>query len=378
MKIFVKFFSEINLGDDLFLKILFERYPQNTFVITARSKYRDIFKSYPNVEIIEETKSTKNSILRSSNKIYRAFIRYFLPTSYVNFIRREVKKQYAAVIQDCDVFLSIGGSIFMQRKILPAYGHIELYKFVNQNCSHSFYIGCNFGPYMTESYRMELADIFSKADDVCFRERSSWETFSELENVRYAPDVVFNLAVKKVQKIERSVGFSIISPRGNTDATSYIESYASLIQYYASRNYDVFLFSFCSKQGDDKTIEAILSHVKTTNGNIHKVLYDGNIDKFLDAYSKVEKMYCGRFHAMILSMLFEQKFYPIIYSQKMTNVLNDIGYRGNILEIEAFYKLEPTVMDMKINENKYDITNEVLNSKKQFLKLDDLLKRKTG
>lgn len=374
MKVFVKFFPEINLGDDLFLKILFERYPQILFVIKAREKYKDIFKNYPNVQIIEEKSLKRSCFSQQFKKVYLSALRFLRPSAYIKAIKEDIRKKYETILQDCDVFLSIGGSIFMQRKMLPTYGHIELYKFVNRNCRHSFYIGCNFGPYIKESYRKNLADIFKESDDVCFRDQFSWEKFSNLNNVRYAPDVVFNLETTKVQKTENSVGFSIIKPRGKTDVNSYIENYASLIQYYINKEEQIFLFSFCSKQEDDKTIEDILKLVKS-NRNITKVYYKGNIDEFIHIYSKVEKMYCGRFHSMILSMLFQQNFFPIIYSEKMTNVLDDLGYSGSVVNMKDFYKQKPEDLDKKICENKCDITDEVLNSEKQFIKLDRLLRK---
>lgn len=373
MKVFVKFFPEINLGDDLFLKILFERYPQVLFVITGRNKYKDIFKNYHNVQVIEEKSLKRNYFFKQFGKVYLFALRFLSPLAYIKTIKDDVREKYETILQDCDVFLSIGGSIFMQRKILPTYGHVELYKFVNQNCKHSFFIGCNFGPYMTESYRNSLTDIFKEADDVCFRDRFSWEKFSNLDNVRYAPDVVFNLETTEVQKIENSVGFSIIKPRGKTKVSSYIENYARLIQFYINKGEKVFLFSFCSKQEDDKTIENVLKHVRNSC-NITKVFYEGNISEFIHTYSKVEKMYCGRFHSMILSMLFQQHFFPIIYSEKMTNVLDDLSYCGSVVNMKDFYKQRPEDLDNKIYENKYGITNEILNSKKQFAKLDNLLK----
>lgn len=373
MKVFVKFFSKINLGDDLFLKILFERYPQTVFVIVANNKYKEIFKNYNNVQIIDESLSKKRSFMSLVNRLQLFITRKVLPSVYSNILRNHLKKQYHHYFQDCDAFLSIGGSIFMQGTLLPTYGNIELYKLVNQVFDKVFYIGCNFGPYKTASFKNEFNDIFQKAKDVCFRDKTSWEMFSNLKNVRFAPDIVFNLSVKTEYKIKRSVGFSIISPRNNVDATTYIEKYAELIQYYVNKNYKVFLFSFCNAQGDDSTIETILSYVDADE-KINKVFYDGSIENFLSVYSKVEKMYCGRFHAMILSMLFNQKIYPIIYSQKMTNVLNDIGYFGKSIKMEDFYLKNIEELNSEIENCEYDISKELFLSKKQFSGLDELLR----
>lgn len=370
MKVFVKFFSKINLGDDLFLKILFERYPKINFVIAADSKYGVIFKTYKNVEIIEEP-IFRRSFTEKLSRLYLYIIRRARPSMYPKVLRKSISRKQMRNFRGCNAFIAIGGSIFMQGKPLPAYGSIELFKLVNRAFDKVYYLGCNFGPYKTAAFRNEFYNIFREADDVCFRDTWSWKLFSDLANVRLASDIVFSLPVEQPKKIERSVGFSIISPRNNMDSSKYVLTYKALIQFYLTLGYEVYLFSFCSFQGDDQTIDTILSNVEATD-SIHKVFYNGAIEEFLSHYAKVEKMYCGRFHSMILSMLFKQKFYPIIYSEKMTNVLDDIGYTGGRVQIEDFHTTVPEEMDREIEKCDYRIDDAVNSSERQFSGLDRL------
>lgn len=373
MKVFVKFFSEVNLGDDLFLKILFERYPDTQFFISANCKYKDIFKNYRNVNVIEENRITKGSLSKNFDKLYLLITKYLFPSLYVAKIKNNIYKQYKSIIDNHDVFLSIGGSIFMQKKILPTYGNIELYSLLVNSPIKLIIIGCNFGPYITSKYRDAFKNIFAKAHDVCFRDTVSYNLFNELQNIRYSPDVVYNLNLSKSQKIVNSVGFSIIAPLKGMNHNSYINKFRELIESYLGKNYKVFLFSFCNKQGDNKIIDEIISPFYQ-NENIHTVYYNGNINNFLKEYSSVERMFCCRFHSMILSMLYGQKIYPIIYSDKMTYVLNDISYNGQYVKIQDFHAQDVRELIQDIDQNCYDISNEILESVGQFKTLDELLR----
>ncbi|WP_288883523.1 polysaccharide pyruvyl transferase family protein [Pedobacter panaciterrae] len=370
MNVFVKLFAELNLGDDLFLKILLTRYPKANFVLNAKKNYEDVFDDCQNLTVYQDvyTQKSRKFFYRLSSVIERNL----LPKMYKSRLKRNIEAQFLPRFENTDVFVSIGGSIFMQPKKLPAYADVEYYNLVNKCFDKIFYIGCNFGPYDDGNYKKSYEDIFKKATDVCFREKASWKMFSDLENVRVRPDVVFGLDFPKKEKVEKTVGFSIVSARNNINKKKYIEKYVELIQFYQNKNYKVYLFSFCKKQDDESTINSIVDLLDNKT-NIKKVFYSGDINSFLRLYSSVKKMYCGRFHAMILSMLFDQEFYPIAYSKKMSNVLEDIDYKGDIINIEEFHLINPEELDNKISSNIYDIKEQIIKSKEQFEKLDVVL-----
>ena len=63
---------------------------------------------------------------------------------------------------------------------------------------------------------------------------------------------------------------------------------------------------------------------------------------------------------MILGMLFRKPLVPIVYSEKMLNVLNDMGYSGKVLNVNSLsnehieniedlmFKLQDDVIDRQI------------------------------
>lgn len=366
MKIFVKLFAALNLGDDLFLKILLERYPDTEFVISAPEIYKTVFNRYENLHVMEDKNSSRKTV---SFKLKSYIERNVFPSLYSKRLKLRADKLCQDVGQHFDAFLSIGGSIFMQPRKLPHYPDVIYYGTAKSYYKNIFFIGCNFGPFNDLKYKDDFRDIFRQANDVCFREKYSWELFSDLTNVRYKPDVVFGLDCPNIEKRSKTVGFSIITARNGVNEQSYIKKYADLISFYQKKNYEIFLFSFCKKQGDEDIIESVVDYLDDDLG-VNKVFYDGDIEKFLKVYGSIEKMFCGRFHSMILSILFGQEIYPVIYSKKMTNVLSDIDYKGKVIYMDKFSQLKTAEIYNQIGRNKYDIKDLRKTSGEQFEQLD--------
>ena len=369
MKIFLKLYANLNLGDDLFLKILLERYPQIKFYLPASDRYKLLFNRYENLEVIEDTYNVKYSLFK---RMINSVLRKFFLEKYIKKLVSRYSKMFN--LNDFDAFVSIGGSIFMQKKIFPVYNSVVFYKTAQKKYNNTFFLGCNFGPYTDSIFLHNYKDIFAKATDVCFRESNSWELFKDLGNVRYLPDIVFGLDIShyNVPKIQNSVGLTIIKPKANLSLQAYVEKYVELIKYYKKVGYEVFLFSFCEAQGDGVILDLVMESIDDKS-NISRVIYNGDIDDFLAVYGAMEQMYCGRFHSMILSMIFNQKIFPVIYSSKMTNVLEDINYKGTSLDLEEFCNADVEKMFSQINSNYYDISDCRNKSMQQFKKLDELV-----
>lgn len=85
------------------------------------------------------------------------------------------------------------------------------------------------------------------------------------------------------------------------------------------------LFSFCKSEGDEDAAKAIIKELPQ-DVDVNCVNYDGNLKGFLRKYREMETVVTLRFHSLVLSLVMGQKICPLIYSNKISNLLSDIKY----------------------------------------------------
>ncbi len=174
-KVLLRSYIMQNLGDDLFIKIICERYKDVKFYVHGKRKYRHIFNDVSNLHYIKDYTINK-------------YINLLLSILKLKGISRKLLPQV-----DATVFL--GGSIFIQYPDWKLKFNLDRY-----NASlfdKSYVIGANFGPYDTDDYLEAYKDCFKNFDDVCFRDKYSKNLFPQSDNVRYASDVIFQLTPPK-------------------------------------------------------------------------------------------------------------------------------------------------------------------------------------
>lgn len=347
-----------NMGDDLFLKVLIDRYPNVRWdLLTANRHYLKIFKNYKQVRIIYTYRDIK--LGKQSHNLF------FLINNLFKY------KKY-------DAMINIGGSIFMQN---PAWKiRLEERKYIlNQiKAEKNFIIGANFGPFKDDQFIKAYQELLPHYDDVCFRDEYSYNLFKDLKNVRLAPDVVFNYEYPKCKQSAKIIGFSTINLQERVGLQAFSNSYhhkvIELIKQYIARGYHIRLFSFCENEGDLRGIKQMMKQIHPLNHKQIKVInYTGDIDSFINAFQSCEQIIGSRLHALILAMLFNKSFYPLYYSDKTKHILEDfkINHIGTpIKEIDQL-KIEETI---KIAEtNRLVDRQRLLRANDQFQKIDEFI-----
>lgn len=315
-KIFIMAYARKNLGDDIFIKMLLDRYSKSDFYMKVNDyNFLSWLDKYSNLHVIDGN-DTDDEIFNTD-------------------------------VNEYDAFIYIGGSIFMEGG--KVYNLSE--KFLDFICrckanNKSFcYVSCNYGPYETKEYFELSKKAFKTCTDICFRDKYSYNLFKNIEQVRYAPDFAFTYPILSNSKIENSIGITVIDPGIRNDIKEiekdYIYMLINNIKKYINQGKKVYLYSFCKYEGDERIIDILINKFKN---NVVDVRYDGNINEFLNLYSKMEYMVCSRFHAMILSSVANQKMYIMSYSKKINNVVNDLGLN---LPIVSFSEINDK-LDMNI------------------------------
>ncbi|MBQ2960644.1 MAG: polysaccharide pyruvyl transferase family protein [Oscillospiraceae bacterium] len=302
-EIYLKAYFRKNVGDDLFVRCVAERYPNVSFRMFAYPAFAKPFAQFHNIRNIGKVGLF---IDRACNRITGKHI-----------CRQLMEKSAPAVVH-------IGGSIF-----------IEPYQFSLLN-PNTFVIGCNFGPYRTEAYRRSVFSELERAKDVCFRDRYSYEMFSSLNNVRMAPDVLFAYPGYPALQKGHGVGISVMSidkrPELKHAAEKYYSEIARTLDECARMQIPVKLFSFCEAEGDTEAIREIMARSKTKCAEVCE--YDGDMDAILHKLNECEYIVATRFHAMVIGWGLSKKVFPVVYSNKQLNVMQDIGYRGSCWDLK--------------------------------------------
>lgn len=355
-KIKVYAYTKQNLGDDLFIKILCERYPNTQFVLYAPEVYKEIFKSTNNLEIC----SSDNKLNRIVNFIARKF-------GINNYVDKRL-------VEASDGGVYIGGSLFIQGDDWREYTENYI-KPMNVKDKPFYLLGVNFGPFNSKEYYLKYKEIFRKYTDICFRENHSYDMFKDLNNTRIADDIVFGLKGIKIKQ-DNSVVISVIRPSYREELQredfSYYKKMKEMCIEFINRGLEVTLMSFCKNEGDEDAVSAMISLIPDElKDKIHSYYYETNINEALNVLASSKAIVASRFHAMILGLVFEKPILPLIYSKKMTNVLEDINFKGPYYNIK---KLDKVNIDYSwIESRNEDIKKQVNNSEKHFKKLDEFL-----
>ncbi|UJL45808.1 polysaccharide pyruvyl transferase family protein [Virgibacillus sp. NKC19-16] len=355
-RVMIYAYTNFNLGDDLFIKILCERYPETNFILYAPNEYKYSLERLENV-----------SVCPSDNFFIRLF-NFGMRILKVNFSLRKL------IARKSDAIVHIGGSIFIQK---GPWNGIPRDK---QNFANKPYyvLGANFGPFHDQEYYKDHYELFKQYTDVCFRDSYSYELFKDLSNIRLADDIVFQLNKLQPVKVEKKIIISIIKPSFRKELSGYDEIYYQRIKdiavYFVEKGYQVTLMSFCEKEGDQEAVEEILQLIPDdTKNNVNKYFYRFNLEEALDVIGSSSFVIATRFHAMILGWVYNKPVFPIAYSKKMNHVMKDLSYKGSYIDLKEINNLRPADVYESMNTNYVNISDQAKDAENHFKKLDEYL-----
>ena len=337
-KVLVRMYSVKNLGDDLFLRVLSERFPNDEFYVASHTKYKK--------ECIAENVHIKYNVLSKIKDILLA--RYVSPNAHY------------------DAYILMGGSIFIEQQDSQRCLH-EKIKHIFPKNKPSYIIGSNFGPYSHDFYKEEYENLFRNLNGVTFRDKKTYELFSGLHNSELYPDVIFGLDVNKYRvNNNKKVAISVINldtrPSLKRHKKIYESKIADIADCYADAGYEVVLLSFCEYEGDGEAVKRIKSAVR--NQSIRTFYYNCNLDDAINEISTSEIVIGTRFHSVVLGILFNKKVLPIVYSEKTFNMLKDIDMEKNAINIQDIASLQCSYGNIKFIEINQSRVNAVIEKSK--------------
>ncbi|MGL5087626.1 MAG: polysaccharide pyruvyl transferase family protein [Clostridium sp.] len=363
-KIFVDVYLAYNLGDDLFVDILSKRYPNAEFTLNyVGNGYDSFIKKYNNI------KRRKYNVF---NKI----------TQKLKI--KDTLTNYKLIAEEHDALVFVGGSIFRDESY-----HESLYEDRNRLVNEFkvldkpvFILGSNFGPYKRNEFIDDYTKFFKSCNDVCFRESYSYNLFKDISQVRYEPDIVFQLNLDKYKKTNKSkiAGFSIIDVNHKDGLSKYYEEYkestVKSIELLVSKGYRCSLMSFCEKEGDLKVINNIISNLDDrTRSYVSIYEYKGDLEESFNIISEFKLLIGARFHANIIAQLLDIPILPIIYSDKTSNMLKDINLDKLMITMDNIHmQFDEDVINKAFN-NKVNLKDVSKKSENQFEILTNFIEK---
>lgn len=336
-KIYLIGYFKRNLGDDLFVKIVSERYPDAKILMMMGPKYANMYNGLDNVKIVKF-----NIFRRLLNKL-------------MIFARKgsfEIN-----LVKQCDFILEIGGSIFQQEKLSDSV--TKRREDYLKSGVPIFVVGSNFGPVLSDSYQRDYHNYFNSIEGTVFRDSKSWERFNDLSNVELAPDTVFLLENSNkvpIKSISKTVVFSIIDVVNkinhiNKDVLKleYEKKIVELIIKMTELKYNVILFGFSIPEGDMVESKRIYEMLPNYVRPLVTIKVHSDIDKSLSIIGSANVLVSSRFHSMILGWIFNIPQLVISYGAKTTDVIEDLYPAQFYVDIENISALNSEVFLNRIN-----------------------------
>lgn len=356
-KVFIHAYDKVNLGDDLFIRHLTARYPGVEFCLYSDKKNIANFQDVDNLRVFDR-----------DAWIFKLFASK-RDSASARFERRLKRK--------CDALVYIGGSIFIEYDTWSDI--VNWWDYTAQEYP-LFVLGANFGPYKTEAYRAAMQGVFAKMEDVCFRDRYSYGLFRDGNCVRYAPDILFACHGLLNGKPQRKIFLSVIdcASENHSDLNGHAAGYELFLKkqiaYFLADGYSVDICSFCTEEGDVAAAERILEGINVSTG-IRHISYDGkNSAEILRSVAESELVMGTRFHAVVLGLAAGKKVYPLIYSNKTLNMLEDMSFGGPYADIRTGIEDKGKISVAEAGRlTEEQIHSLKMESEKHFEKLDALL-----
>ena len=350
MNIMVNAYVDNNLGDDLMIKLLAKRFPDYNFYL------------YSNLSIVKNTfENIKNVFIRpiSDRK------------SDINMV---------------DAYITIGGSVFQihtMRHMISRIIKIYNLKKIKKKRIKIATIGANFGPYSSKigikliEWELRVSDLITVRDEYS---EKLLKTFKNIKNYHLADDIVFNMDSICSDKKD-GLGISVYrSIKGNE---TNFENYKAISQiadkYIIKTGKKVRLFAFDSENENDVVAAHYILNFAEEKDKIEIIPYIGDETLFLSEFKKSERMIAIRFHSAILADSFKIPFLPIVYSNKMKNLISDRGFDGKMIMLEDLnmeLDFETIVNDIVSGKGLfYNFLDNKGNSNMHFDELEMLLKK---
>ncbi len=292
-RVAVTAYAANNLGDDLFIRSVLQRYPDTEFVFFASIDGLRMADGLPNM---------------GGTITFREFV--------------QQRKTFS-------MYLILGGSMFQQRP-----GWMPLWvNYARRILTARFFgiptfvTGASFGPYAHRRFRLAFGALFRLSRHITFRDTASARVFSGLRQVDVYPDLAFAVPVPEpLEPNEKPIGMSVMEFGSGVEAAGYTEQCATIItESHPSSRFLLFAFQESGDLSDSRAATQVLQLLTPERAAcVDVITYDGrNLDHVLASIGSCASFYATRFHSMIIAVLYDLPVTVMLYHPKILAALTD-------------------------------------------------------
>lgn len=225
--------------------------------------------------------------------------------------------------------LMVTGSGFMVNSLRVL--RYEILWFLTSKHIADYCIGCNIEPFKNRFSKWLIIQKLNKFKYIICRDKKSlkWlkKNCPETESV-YMPDILFSFPHSWLPEktSDKKLGIALMHRSDDRSDNAYYRSMAEVADFWIQKNgKGVVLMAFDTGTEDDvfacKCVKALMKYP-----DMAEIIKHGSYGEILNAYASCSKIIGARFHSAVLAMRMNTDFYPIIYRNKMRNLISDMQY----------------------------------------------------
>lgn len=236
-----------------------------------------------------------------------------------------------------------------------------------------FCLGCNIEPFQNCWFRLLIRQKLRQYQLITCRDRESeaWlRKRCKKPEIHYAPDILFSLPDEwlATERTADHLGISVMNLGEGKAAQRYYDCLAQAADHYiAQTGKAVILLAFDSGREDDVSACRWVKERMKAPGRA-EIVFHNNGGEIFKAYARCEKIIATRFHSAVLAMRMGIDVYPIVYREKMRNLLRDMGYPYSGKDWD---RLDPSALCSFVAQQQkpYELPQETFERAKQHVQL---------
>ena len=239
----------------------------------------------------------------------------------------------------------------------------ELLWFLKGHRPGDYCLGCNMEPLDDPIKQFLIRQKLNKFKLITCRDQVSYQWL--LQNTRKPkihclPDILFSLPDEWIPKVKTSdkLGISMMHRAGDRENCAYYRAMAAIAdEWIRKTGKSVLLMAFDTGKEDDlfacRAVQALMQFPDQTEIVAHT---DGT--EILTAFAHCEKIIGARFHSVVLALRMGIPIYPLIFREKVRNLLKDIQFSFPACNMDSID--HPSLRDfLRPDQNSYLLEPEI-------------------